>query len=118
MVQVTGTNVGMMPAYDPTFGSGGTLFIGGSSSRIFAVDPATGADRWPAVTVGTMHGSMAIANGLIFVNTGSGGLRILDETNGSSLRTLSPTGAGSANSGPVVSNGYIYWLAGSYINAW
>ncbi|MFL5733817.1 MAG: S-layer homology domain-containing protein [Chloroflexia bacterium] len=113
----TGTSVGMMPAYDPTFGSGGTVFIYGNS-RIYAVDPATGTDRWPSVSAGTMHGNMAIANGLIFANMGTGGLRIMDETNGSTLRTLSPTGAGSANSGLAVSNGFIYWLSGSYINAW
>src|SRR5436190_5919140 len=38
----SGTTVGMMPAYDPTFGDGGTLFIYGSSGRLYAVDPATG----------------------------------------------------------------------------
>src|SRR5262249_37147459 len=41
----TGTSVGMMPAYDTTFGNGGTLFIG-ANSKIYAVDPATGDDRW------------------------------------------------------------------------
>src|SRR5438067_1824316 len=116
--RATGTNVGMMPAYDPTFGSGGTLFIGGSSNRIFAVDPATGTDRWPAVTVAAMHGNMAVANGLIYVNIGTSGLRILNETNGATLRTIVPANAGSANSGVAVSHGYIYWLSGSYINAW
>jgi hypothetical protein len=114
----TGTTVGMMPAYDPTYGDGGTLFIAGSGGRLYAVDPATGADRWPSVTPGTMHGNMAIANRLIFVNTGSGGLKILDENGGATLRTLTPASAGSANSGLSVSNGFIYWQSGSYINAW
>lgn len=114
----TGTNVGMMSAYDPTFGSGGTLFIAGSSSRIFAVDPATGTDRWPAITVGTMHGNMALANGMLFVNTGTTGVKIYSESSGALLRTLTPANAGAANSGLAVSNGFIYWLSGSYINAW
>lgn len=114
----TGTDVGMMPAYDPTLGSGGTLFIAGSSSRIFAVDPATGLDRWPAITAGTMHGNMALANGLLFVNTGSSGLKIYQESNGALLRTLTPANAGATNSGVAVSNGFIYWVAGSYLNAW
>ncbi len=114
----TGTSVGMMPAYDPSFGSGGTLFIAGSSSRIFAVDPATGTDRWPAVTEGSMHGNMAIANGLIFVNLGTTGLRVLNESNGSTIRTIVPANVGSANSGPAVSNGFVYWQSGSYMNAW
>ncbi len=113
----TGTSVGMMPAYDPSYGSGGTLFIFGSGSRLYAVDPATGTDRWPSVTTGSAHGNMAIANGLIFLNMGSG-LQIRDETNGSLLRTLTPANSGAANSGLAVSNGFIYWLSGSYINAW
>src|SRR5207245_3720570 len=44
----SGTTVGMMPAYDPTFGDGGTLFIYGGG-RLYAADPATGSDRWPSV---------------------------------------------------------------------
>lgn len=111
-----GTSVGLMPAYDPTFGNGGTLFIVNGS--ITAVDPMNGSVRWGPVSIGTSHGNIAIANGLIFVNVGSGGLQIRSESNGSLLRTLTPTGAGSANSGVAVSNGFIYWLSGSYINAW
>jgi hypothetical protein len=113
----TGTAVGMMPAYDPTFGDGGTLFIAGGS-RIMAVDPATGLDRWPLVTVGTMHGNMALANGLIFVNVSGTGLRILNESNGAVLRTIVPTGTGTSYSGVAVSNGFIYWLSGANLNAW
>jgi hypothetical protein len=115
--RATGTNVGMMPAYDPSFGSGGTLFISGGSS-LFAVDPATNANRWSPVTVGTMHGNMAIANGLIYMNTGTTGLKIYNESTGALLRTIVPASAGSANSGVVVSHGFVYWLSGSFINAW
>jgi hypothetical protein len=68
--------------------------------------------------VSGVHGNMAIANGLIFLNTGSGGLQIRSETDGSLLRTLAPPNAGATNSGVAVSNGFIYWLSGSYINAW
>jgi outer membrane protein assembly factor BamB len=110
-------SAGMMPAYDPSYGNGGTLFIAGSS-RLYAVDPATGVERWPSILQSGLHGNMAIANGLIFLNTGSGGLRILDETNGAVLRTIVPANPGSTYSGVAVSNGFIYWLSGSYLNAW
>jgi hypothetical protein len=113
----TGTSVGMMPAYDPTFGDGGTLFIA-AQGRIYAVDPATGRDRWAPVDVATMHGNLALASGLIFANTGSEGVQILDEATGSHLRTLSPPNAGAANSGVVVAEGGVYWLSGSRMNAW
>lgn len=115
--RATGTRVGMMPAYDPTLGDGGTLFITGGT-RLYAVDPATGIDRWTPVTVGTMQGNLAIANRLIFANTGSSGLKILDETNGALLRTLVPPSPGSSNAGVSVSNGFIYWTSGTYLNAW
>ena len=115
-----GTSIGFMPAYDPTYGSGGTLFIGGGGGpTIGAVDPATGADRWAVGSVvAGGGGNMAVANGLIYTNDGSNGLRILDETNGNTLRTLVPAHAGDSNSGVVVANGIIYWLSGSYLNAW
>ncbi len=112
----TGTKVGMMPAYDPTFGAGGTLFIAGSSN-LYAVDPATGNNRWSPVPLGNVRGNMAIANGLIFTNE-NGRVDVRNESNGAVLTTLVPANAGGNNSGPVVSNGFVYFLSGSYINAW
>jgi hypothetical protein len=115
----TSLSTGMMDAYDPTVGSGGTLFIFGGSSTLYAVDPATGVDRWSPVSVGSAaHANMALANGLIFINLGTNGLQIRSEANGSLLRTLTPTHPGSTNSGVAVSHGFIYWLSGQYLNAW
>ena len=116
--RATGTTVGMMPAYDPAVGAGGTLFITGSGGRLFAVDPATGQDRWGPLTVGPMHGNLAIANGLVFANTGSTGVKVLDAATGELLRTLLPANAGSAYSGVAVADGAVYWLSGSYLNVW
>jgi outer membrane protein assembly factor BamB len=113
----TGTTVGFMPAYDPTYGNGGTLFIAGGGARLYAVDPATGADRRADTSSGDSHGNMAIANGLIFLNNG-GDLDIRDEYTGNLLRTLNPTHSGGALSGVAVANGFIYWLSGGYLNAW
>ena len=113
----TGTSVGFMPAYDPTYGSGGTLFIAGGGARLYAVDPATGADRRPDTSSGDAYGNMAIANGLIFLNNG-GNLDIRDEHTGNLLRTLNPTHSGGSQSGVAVANGFIYWLSGGYLNAW
>ncbi|HMA34944.1 MAG TPA: S-layer homology domain-containing protein [Chloroflexia bacterium] len=113
----TGVTIGMMPAYDPTFAPGGTLFFS-AQGQLYAVDPATGVDRWPPVATGAIHGSMAIANGLIYLNTGGGGVKVLAETTGTLLRTLLPANAGQALTGAVVSHGFIYWLSGSWLNAW
>ena len=111
-----GIRIGIVPAYDPTFGNGGTLFIMGSNSRLYAVNPATGNNRWPDVEANG-RGNMAVANGLIFLND-NGTLRILDETNGQTLRTVIPDNAGHSNSGVAVAHGFVYWLSGSRLNAW
>ncbi len=117
-----GVVVGLAPAYDPTLLNGGTLFFGGTDSsgnpQLHAVDPATGADRWPPVSVPSMAGNIAVANHLIFVNAGGSGLLVLDEGSGATLRVLTPAGAGSAFSGVAVAGGAVYWLSGSALNVW
>jgi outer membrane protein assembly factor BamB len=116
--RATGESAGLMPGYDPTIGDGGTLFIAGRAGQIYAVDPATGADRWPPVTVQQMHGNMALANGLLFVNSAFGEVFVLEATTGRILRQLSPAGGGKAYSGVAVAGGMVYWLSGSTLNAW
>jgi outer membrane protein assembly factor BamB len=110
-------SAGMLPAYDPNTGDGGTLFLT-VGTTLYALDPATGAERWTAPITGGYHGNMAIANGLIFLNTGSTGLKIYSEANGALLHSLLPANAGASNAGIAVSHGLIYWVSGSYINAW
>jgi len=112
-----GVGVGMMPAYDPVRGAGGTLFIVGDNGQLFAVDPATGTDRWPPVAVGFMYGNMALADGLVLVSTG-GSVVILDEATGALLRVLTPAEPGPSYSGPVVAGGFVYWLSGPILDAW
>jgi outer membrane protein assembly factor BamB len=107
---------GIMPAYDPTFVDGGTLFVLGGGRKLYALDPATGDDRWPAVTAGGF-GHMAVANGLIYLND-HGTLLILDERTGQMLREIVPDNADSSFTGPVVAHGLVYWMAGSRLNVW
>jgi outer membrane protein assembly factor BamB len=115
--RATGRSIGFMAAYDETVGEGGTLLIGGDDARLFAVDPATGADRWPPVTIETLHGNMAIANGLVFVPA-NGKVFVLDEARGTTLRVLAPVEPGRSFSGVAVTGGMIYWLSGRTLNAW
>src|SRR5690242_14837943 len=63
-----GGMVGLLPAYDPAAGEGGTVFAVGA--RVHALDPTTGAERWVSPGLGLPWSNLAIANGLIFVNTG------------------------------------------------
>ena len=107
----------MMPAHDPGRGAGGTLFIVGDNGQLFAVDPATGADRWSPVAVGFMHGNMALAGGLVLISS-RGSAVILDASTGELLRVLMPTDPGPSFSGIVVAGGFVYWLSGPKLNAW
>jgi outer membrane protein assembly factor BamB len=111
-----GPSVGMLPAYDPTAGEGGLLFIG-SKQHLYALNASDGTPLWTSPQVGEIHGNFAVANGLVYVN-GGGSLIIIDEATGDILRTITPDGVGPGLSGPVVSNGLVYWVSGAVINAW
>jgi outer membrane protein assembly factor BamB len=114
----TGTNVGVMPAYDPNVGAGGTLFIVGDNGVLFGVDPATGDDRFPPAAVGFANGNIALANGLVFMGAGNGQVAILDAARGTPLRTLAPDTPGPTFSGVIVANGMLYAMAGPTLNGW
>ncbi len=109
---------GMVPAYDPTSGPGGTLFEEDASGKIFAVNPDTGGFRWYGEAGHPAFGNLAIANGMVFVNRGSAGLQVLDEATGAELTTLPVDHPGQTYTGPVIANGFVYWVAGAYLNAW
>jgi outer membrane protein assembly factor BamB len=110
--------IGMLAAYDPTAGEGGTLFLTGRDGTLYTVDPATGADIRPPIKVGRLHGNLALANGLIFADAGGAGLSIYNESDGRLLRTIKPDHAADGYSGVAVAHGFIYWVSGGYLNAW
>jgi outer membrane protein assembly factor BamB len=115
--RAVGVSPGMMPAYDPGRGAGGTLLIVGDNGVLFAVDPATGEDRWPPLAIGHMHGNLAAANGLAFANS-AGRVFVVDVSSGRVLRLLTPDSTGPAFTGVAIANGLVYWLAGPMLNAW
>jgi outer membrane protein assembly factor BamB len=121
-----GVIIGLAPAYDPAVGLGGTLFFGGNdgdafdgnNGLLYAVDPATGIDRWAPAPVGNMAGNVALAGGLAFVNTGDNGVHVIDERTGSVLTVLRPGRPGATFSGVCVTGGAVYWKSGPLLNAW
>jgi outer membrane protein assembly factor BamB len=118
-----GVVIGLAPAYDPAAGQGGTLFFGATGGQngaalIRAVDPSTGADRYAPMTVGEVHGNIAVANGLLYVNAGNQGVLVFNDLTGEAVATLAPAQPGSAVSGVTIASGSVYWLSGSILNAW
>jgi outer membrane protein assembly factor BamB len=115
--RAVGINPGMMAAYDPARGPGGTLLVTGDEGMLYGVDPADGQDRWPPLSLGTSHGNLAVTNGLVFANV-AGRVAILESATGRVLRVLDPGVAGGAFSGVVVAQGKILWMAGPTLQAW
>ena len=111
----TGLMIAMPPAYDPTLGAGGTLIfmLGG---RLHGMDPANGRERWVSEFIGQTTNNLAIANGLIYVNS-LGIMRIVNEADGLIVRTITPPLHGSTIAGPAVSNGYVSGPP-DLLNAW
>jgi outer membrane protein assembly factor BamB len=109
-----GISVGLMPAFDA---ASRTLWFGGDNGRLFAVDAATGVDRFPASTVGFMNGNVALAGELVLANS-TGRAMVLEAATGRLLRALEPPNVGRNFSGIAVAGGSLYWLSGEYLNAW
>jgi outer membrane protein assembly factor BamB len=109
-----GISVGLMPAFDAV---SKTLWFGGDNGRLFAVDPATGVDRFAGSTVGFMNGNVALVGELVLANS-TGRAMVLEAATGHVLRELDPANAGRNFSGIAVAGGSIYWLSGEYLNAW
>jgi outer membrane protein assembly factor BamB len=112
-----GVSPGMMAAYDPDRGAGGTLFIAGDNGILYGVDPADGRDRFPPLAIGFTHANVALANGLLFANAG-GRVYVVETATGRLLRVLEPAQVGPAYSGVIVANGRVYWTAGPLVHAW
>ena len=123
-----GVVVGATPAYDPSLGTSGTLFVAGTdgaaqynggNGMLYALDPATGNDRWSSPSpIGNIANNMAIVNGLIFVNASMGGVRVINETTGQIVQTLIANNIGPTLSGIAVAEGAVFWMSGSFLNCW
>jgi len=66
---------GPVPVYStPAIGPDGTIYVGCTNNRVYALNPADGTKKWEFVTDGPVYSSLAIgADGTIFVTTSLGG---------------------------------------------
>jgi outer membrane protein assembly factor BamB len=58
--------------------AGETLYVGTRAGTVYAMDPATGADRWTASVGAAVSATPAFWNGALFVPTADGDLEVLD----------------------------------------
>ena len=97
----------------PTFtvASGGVVYVGSNDDSVYALNASTGAKLWN-VAVGGFPWSSAVANGVVYVGTGSslgtgpGTVYALNANTGALLWKYA-TG-GTVDSSPTVANGAFY----------
>jgi outer membrane protein assembly factor BamB len=63
----------------------GVLVVGSDDGNVYAVDPATGAERWRFATGGPVQASATIAGGCVFIGSKSGFMHALDLRDGREL---------------------------------
>jgi outer membrane protein assembly factor BamB len=79
----------------------------GSSGALYAFDAGSGTRLWstPTSTSGSQVSSPVVANGIVYASSSNGNLSAFNETDGTSLWSVS---AGAQLSTPAVANGVVY----------
>ncbi|HYK36730.1 PQQ-binding-like beta-propeller repeat protein [Alloacidobacterium sp.] len=97
----------------------GVVFISGSSSvenTLHALNANTGAQLWSS-KVGPNEGTVAVANGVVYVCSGFDGMAYaLSASTGAKLWSFA-TGGPLENSSPAVANGVVYLAGGDSVYA-
>jgi eukaryotic-like serine/threonine-protein kinase len=62
--------------------AGGVVYFGSGDGRIYAVDAASGQERWHVQTGDVVHASPAVAGGLVYAGSWDGDLYALDAATG------------------------------------
>ncbi len=61
---------------------GGVVYFGSGDGRVYAVDAASGRERWHVQTGDVVHASPAVAGGVVYVGSWDGDLYALDAASG------------------------------------
>jgi outer membrane protein assembly factor BamB len=62
--------------------SDGVVYIGSGDNHVYAIDAATGAQRWSFRTGNVVHASPAVANGVVFIGSWDRNMYALDAKSG------------------------------------
>lgn len=84
----------------------GILYVGSYTSRVYALNPNTGALLWSYLTGSSVASSPALANGVVYVNSADENVYALDAQTGAKL--WSYTTGGGVYSSPAIVNGVVY----------
>jgi serine/threonine-protein kinase len=91
------------PITAPPAVAGGMVYVGRDDNKLYALDAATGAQRWMYATGGKLS-CPAVEGGVVYVGSTDGNVYALDAATGV-WKWASPTGGSSR---PVVAGGVVY----------
>ncbi|MEU2003209.1 PQQ-binding-like beta-propeller repeat protein [Rhodococcus sp. NPDC019647] len=95
----------------PTLGAG-LVYIGGYDNNVYALDAATGVERWTAATGDRVRPSPAFADGLVYVASWDGNVYAFEAKTGEERWKTAPGNPGDTFPvSPVVSDGTVYFGA-------
>ncbi|MBP0453923.1 PQQ-binding-like beta-propeller repeat protein [Kitasatospora sp. RG8] len=86
----------------------GTVYVGGGSGRLSAVDATTGTLRWKFTAKGRISSSPAVHNGVVYATSRDGNLYALDDRDGHELWHYA-AGEELYDSSPVVAGGTVFF---------
>lgn len=86
--------------------AGDTVYFGSHDARLYALDTATGKQRWQFRTGGAVSSSPAVVGGTVYFGSGDGRLYALDGASGTKLWEFATGGKIMAS--PAVAKGVIY----------
>ena len=96
----------------PTIDEGsGTCVVGSVDRRMYALDLASGEQRWNVTTGGGIEGTPAVVSGAVYVGSRDGAVHALDAISGA-LRWKFAAGA-EIRGGPAASEDHSVLVAGS-----
>jgi len=87
---------------------GGVVYFGSGDGRVYAVDGASGRERWHVQTGDVVHASPAVAGGVVYVGSWDGDLYALDAASGQERWRYDNEGSWVVGS-PAVTNGRVYF---------
>ena len=83
-----------------------TVYIGSNSGSVYALNAATGTQKWTFSTGGVVASSPAVVGGVVYVGSDSGNMYALNASTGAELWSFA-TGSEVVSS-PAVVNGVVY----------
>ena len=91
----------------------GTVFVGSSDKKFYAIKASTGSKLWSFSTGGLILSSPAVGNGIVYVASGDGNLYALNSSTGVQKWSVAVGSAGVSGFSPTVANGVVYVGSGN-----